>query len=218
MKVHLEARRFHAEGCSIILIGHRGHDEVLGIHGEAPDAIQIVESPEEIESLQVRDPENVAVLTQTTLSLDETRSMIAALKLRFPSLRLPHKDDVCYATQNRQEALRAVLPESDLALVIGSPSSSNTQRLAELSRGLGVQSRVIDSPQEIEIDWFDDVRSVLVTAGASVPERLVTDVMYWLEGRFQLQIKERIIRTETVNFVIPASVLAASQSAELAAS
>ena len=212
MKVHLEARRFQKEGHSIVLIGHRGHDEVVGIQGEAEQVVQIVESVEEIERLDVPDPAKLAVLTQTTLSLDETRTMIAALKCRFPLLRLPHRDDVCYATQNRQEALRAALPESDLALVIGSPSSSNTQRLRDLSSEFGVRSYLVDTPQEIELEWFRDVHSVVVTAGASVPEDVVTDVVRWLADRFLTHVEERVLKTEAVNFLLPASALAAARA------
>jgi 4-hydroxy-3-methylbut-2-en-1-yl diphosphate reductase len=209
MKVHLEARRFQKEGYSIVLVGHRGHDEVVGIQGEAEHAIQIAESVAEVETLNVPDPSKVAVLTQTTLSLDETKAIIAALRRRFPLLRLPHKDDVCYATQNRQEALRAALPESDLALVIGSRSSSNTQRLKELASEYGVCSYLIDGPAEIKLDWFREAHSVLVTAGASVPERLVTEVMRWLSQRFHLHIEQRILKTEAVSFLLPLSALAA---------
>ena len=213
MKVHLEARRFRDQGYSIVLVGHRGHDEVVGIQGEAEQVMQIVESVQEIEKLDVPDPEKVAVLTQTTLSLLETRTMIAALKRRFPLLRLPHKDDICYATQNRQEALLTALPQSDLALVIGSRSSSNTQRLWELSCEFGVRSYRINGPQEIKLEWFLDARSVLVTAGASVPESVVVEVLQWLRDRFLLHVEERALKKEVVNFLLPTSVLVASQAA-----
>jgi len=213
MKVHLEARRFRKEGYSIVLIGHRGHDEVVGIQGEAQEAIQIVESVDGVETLHVPDPAKVAVLTQTTLSLDETKAIIAALKRRFPLLRLPHRDDVCYATQNRQQALRAALPESDLALVIGSRSSSNTQRLRELACEFGVPSYLIDGSRDIKLEWFRQAHSVLITAGASVPEHMVTEVMSWLSERFHLRVEERILKTEAVNFLLPVSALAASRPA-----
>jgi len=210
MKVHLEARRFQQEGYSIVLIGHRGHDEVIGIQGEAAESIQVVETLEEIATVKVPDPQKVAVLTQTTLSLDETKAMIAALRLRFPLLRLPHKDDICYATQNRQEALKAALAQADIALVIGSRSSSNTQRLRALSCEYGVRSYLVDRPQEIDLEWFCDAHRVVLTDGASVPEELVTEVMHWLSERFLLEIKERIYREEQVNFVLPASAISAS--------
>ena len=209
-KVHLEARRFAAEGYSIVLIGHRGHDEVVGIEGEAPEQIQTIECLEEIDNLRIQNPERVAVLTQTTLSIDETSVILAGLKSRFPGLRLPPKEDVCFATQNLQEALRAVLVECEFAIVLGSATSSNSQRLRELADHAGVRSVLLDDVGQIDANWFADVRSVALTVGASVPERLVQEVLQWFGERFSLKIEERVVKTETVSFLLPASVLNAS--------
>jgi 4-hydroxy-3-methylbut-2-en-1-yl diphosphate reductase len=212
-KVHLEARRFASEGFSIVLIGHRGHDEVVGIEGEAPGVVQTIESLEEIDRLKIPDPDRVVALTQTTLSIDETRAMLAELKTRFPSLRVPPKEDVCYATQNRQEALRAVLSDSQLVIVLGSPTSSNSLRLRDLAQALGVASILIEGPEQINLDWLAGARSVALTAGASVPEEIVQELLEWLSKRFALKIEEKIFKTETVNFVLPASALStASQT------
>ena len=206
MKVHLEARRFAAEGLSIVLIGHRGHDEVVGIEGEARGFVQVIESCEDIDRLHIPDPDRVAVLTQTTLSVDETKAMLAKLKSRFPNMRVPHKDDICYATQNRQEALRSVLPDSQLALILGSRNSSNAQRLREVARHLGVASYLIERPEQINLEWLTGVGSLALSSGASVPEELVTEILSWLAQRFALKIEDRVSKSETVSFVMPASV------------
>jgi 4-hydroxy-3-methylbut-2-en-1-yl diphosphate reductase len=216
-KVHLEARRFAAEGFSIVLLGHPGHDEVVGIEGEAGDSIQTIESCEDIDQLRITDPERVAVLTQTTLSIDETRATIAKLKSRFPNIRIPYREDVCYATQNRQEALQSVLPDCQLAFIIGSSTSSNSQRLNELSHHLGVASYLIEGPEQIKPEWLTGVHSLALTAGASVPEELVTAVLQWLAERFALMIEERIVKAETVNFVLPVSALSGASAIPLRA-
>jgi 4-hydroxy-3-methylbut-2-en-1-yl diphosphate reductase len=206
-KVHLEARRFAAEGFSIILIGHRGHDEVLGIEGEAPGAIQTIESREEVARLHFADPERVAVLTQTTLSVDETRATLAELRSRFPLVRLPNKEDICYATQNRQEALRSVLANCQLALSLGSSASSNAQRLKELPERFGVASHLIETAEEMKVEWFVGVHCLALTAGASVPEGAVAAVLAWLEARFSVELDERVFREEKISFTLPISVL-----------
>jgi len=212
-KVHLEARRFASEAYSVVLIGHRGHDEVVGIEGEAPGLIQTIESPNEIDRLVIPDPDRVAVLTQTTLSIDETSAVIEALKSRFPKLRLPPKEDICYATQNRQEALRAILKECQIAIVLGSASSSNSQRLRELAEKVGVRSALVDQASQIDLTWFLGVRSAALTAGASVPEDLVEEILHWLGERFALKIEEKVFKRETVNFLLPVSLLSSSDPA-----
>ena len=169
IKVHLEAIRYAREGYTIILIGHEGHDEVIGTMGEAPDQMILVETPEDVEQLVVRDPNKVAYLTQTTLSVDDANVVIAALRKKFPNIANPPKDDICYATQNRQEAVRELASQADLVLVLGSQNSSNSRRLAEIAQGLGIPSHLIDGVSEIEHSWFENVETVLMTAGASAP-------------------------------------------------
>jgi 4-hydroxy-3-methylbut-2-en-1-yl diphosphate reductase len=204
-KVHLEARQFATAGFSVVLLGHRGHDEVVGIEGEAPGRIQTIESCDEIDQLHIPDAGRVAVLTQTTLSVDETRVLLAELKSRFPNLRVPPKEDICYATQNRQEALRSVLENCQLALILGSGSSSNAQRLRELAIRLGVASHLIEGPEQIDLQWFTRVHSVALTAGASVPETQVEEVLSWLALHFDLQVDHKVVKTELVNFIRPAT-------------
>ena len=166
-KVHLEAIRYAREGYTIILIGHEGHDEVIGTMGEAPDQMILVETAEDVEQLVVPDPNKVAYLTQTTLSVDDANIVIAALRKKFPNIANPPKDDICYATQNRQEAVRELAAQADLVLVLGSQNSSNSRRLAEIAQGLGIPSHLIDGVSEIRDDWFDGVdNSFLITAGA----------------------------------------------------
>jgi 4-hydroxy-3-methylbut-2-enyl diphosphate reductase len=211
-KVHLEARRFAKEGVSVVLIGHRGHDEVVGIEGEVPGCIQTIESREEIDLLQIPDPDRVAALTQTTLSFEETRATLAELKSRFPKLRLPPKQDVCYATQNRQEALRAVLPQCQLALILGSRTSSNAQRLRELAVRLHVASLLIEEPEQIDHNWFAGVVSVALTAAASVPEEQVEAVLHWLTDNFVVEIEDRVVKTELVSFIRPVAAAGLSRS------
>ncbi|MEO0530594.1 MAG: 4-hydroxy-3-methylbut-2-enyl diphosphate reductase, partial [Planctomycetota bacterium] len=168
-KVHLEAIKYAKEGRTIVLIGHEGHDEVIGTMGEAPEAIVLVESPEDVDALEVADESHMAYLTQTTLSVDDTSRIIARLKERFPAIIGPAKSDICYATQNRQEAVSLLSEEADLTLVLGSQNSSNSQRLAELSKEKGVAAHLIDGPEDLQAEWFDGVETVLVTAGASAP-------------------------------------------------
>ena len=178
-KVHAQARRYAADGYTIVLVGHAGHEEVEGTTGEAPDAIVVVESVEDVESLEVPVGRPLAYVTQTTLSVDETREIIDALKRRFPGIRGPQREDICYATSNRQWAVKELLPEVQLLLVIGSRNSSNSNRLVEVARAAGVQSHLIDDESEIELDWLEGVETVGVTSGASAPERLVERVCDW---------------------------------------
>jgi 4-hydroxy-3-methylbut-2-enyl diphosphate reductase len=202
-KVHLEAIRYAKKGFTIFLIGHDGHDEVLGTLGEAPEAIVLVERPEDVDRLEVIDDTKVAYLTQTTLSVDDANRIIERLRHRFPQIATPAKEDICYATQNRQEAVARLSRESDLTLVLGSQNSSNSQRLAELSRERGIPAQLIDGPQDIDQRWFKDVDTVLVTAGASAPEVVVEAVLQYLQEQFGATVELRSLREENVSFPLP---------------
>ena len=202
-KVHLEAIHFAQRHYTIILIGHAGHDEVLGTLGEAPASIRLVETEADVERLQVEDPARVAYLTQTTLSLDDTARLIEALRRRFPHIIGPSKADICYATQNRQETVKELLAEVDVVLVLGSQNSSNSQRLREIAAGGGKPAYLIDGAHELCLDWFrpDDV--VLVTAGASAPEQVVQECVAFLCERFGAVAESRVVREEEVRFALP---------------
>jgi 4-hydroxy-3-methylbut-2-en-1-yl diphosphate reductase len=202
-KVHLEAIKYAKAGYTILLIGHEGHDEVIGTMGEAPEAIVLVETPEDVASLEVADEHKVAYLTQTTLSVDDANRIIDRLKARFPHIASPPKDDICYATQNRQEAVSLLADAADLTIVLGSQNSSNSQRLAELARERGVPAHLIDGPADLRAEWFDGVTTVLVTAGASAPEQVVEECLEWLRDRFGATIEPRSIRQESVSFPLP---------------
>jgi len=202
-KVHLEAIRYAEAGYTILLIGHEGHDEVIGTMGEAPEAILLVETPDDVATLTVADESKVAYLTQTTLSVDDANRIISRLKERFPLLVGPPKEDICYATQNRQEAVALLSQEADVTLVLGSQNSSNSQRLAELSRERGVRAYLIDGPDDIDPNWFEGVETVLVTAGASAPEVVVDECLDWLRDQFDASIEPRSIREESVSFPLP---------------
>lgn len=202
-KVHLEAIKYAKEGRTIVLIGHEGHDEVIGTMGEAPEAIVLVESPEDVDALEVADESHMAYLTQTTLSVDDTSRIIARLKERFPAIVGPAKSDICYATQNRQEAVSLLSDEADLTLVLGSQNSSNSQRLAELSKERGVSAHLIDGPEDIRPDWFEGVETVLVTAGASAPETVVEAVLDYLKTNHAAEVEPRLVREESVAFPLP---------------
>jgi 4-hydroxy-3-methylbut-2-enyl diphosphate reductase len=202
-KVHLEAIKYARLGYTILLIGHEGHDEVIGTMGEAPEAIVLVESPEHVARLKIADERKLAYLTQTTLSVDDADRIIDRLKARFPNIVGPPKDDICYATQNRQEAVGKLAPEAQLTLVLGSKNSSNSQRLAELSAESGVPAHLIDGPQDISPSWFDGVNSVLVTAGASAPEVVVGEVLDYLREQYGATIEVRSLREENVAFPLP---------------
>jgi 4-hydroxy-3-methylbut-2-en-1-yl diphosphate reductase len=181
-KVHVEARRYAAEGYTVLLIGHAGHEEVVGTMGEAPEATVLVQSVADAEALELADPDRVAYITQTTLSVDETGEIITALRRRFPNIRAPKRDDICYATSNRQWAVKDMLAEVDLLLVIGSRNSSNSNRLVEVARAGGVDSYLIDDETDIDESWFEGVRVVGITSGASAPEKLVERVCDWFRA------------------------------------
>ncbi len=208
-KVHLEAIRYAERGYTILLIGHEGHDEVIGTLGEAPEAIVLVETPEEVERLEVVDETKLAYLTQTTLSVDDANRIIHSLRERFPHIVGPAKEDICYATQNRQEAVSLLSQEADLALVLGSQNSSNSQRLAELVRERGIEAHLIDGPQQIEEQWFRGHETVLITAGASAPEVVVQSCVDLLKQRFNATVEVRTIREESVSFPLPKELRAA---------
>jgi 4-hydroxy-3-methylbut-2-enyl diphosphate reductase len=202
-KVHLEAVKYAQAGYTILLIGHEGHDEVIGTMGEAPEAIILVETPEDVAALQVADESKVAYLTQTTLSVDDANRIIARLKERFPAIASPPKDDICYATQNRQEAVSLLADEAEVAIVLGSQNSSNSQRLAELARERGITAHLVDGPGDLAEDWFRGATTVLVTAGASAPEQVVEACLDWLRERFGATVETRSIRQENVSFPLP---------------
>ena len=217
-KVHVEAVKFAKEGYSLILIGHRDHDEVIGTLGEAPLVTQVVGSPEQVESLTVPDPSRIAYLTQTTLSLDETKDVIAALRKRFPNIQGPAAQDICYATENRQTAVKDVAAEADLLLVVGSDNSSNSNRLVEVARNLGTSSHLIDSYRNIQPAWLEGVNTIALTAGASAPECLVEEVVKFLATRGFDNVKEVEVMPENVRFGLPPEIVEAIASAPAAVS
>jgi 4-hydroxy-3-methylbut-2-en-1-yl diphosphate reductase len=202
-KVHGEAIRFAQKGYTIVLIGHQGHDEIIGVMGEAPERIILVETPEDVDNLDLVAPERIAYLTQTTLSVDEARRVIDALKRKFPNIEAPPKEDICYATQNRQEAIRMLAREADLVLVVGSQNSSNSVRLAETARETGRPAYLIDDVDDIDPLWFEGIETVAVTAGASAPEHLVQGVLQWLELMFGATVEQKVVRPEDVKFALP---------------
>ncbi len=212
-KVHVEAVKFAREGYSLILIGHHDHDEVIGTLGEAPVVTQVVGSPEQVESLTVPDPGRVAYLTQTTLSLDETRDIIAALRKKFPNIKGPAAQDICYATENRQVAVKHVASDADLLLVVGSDNSSNSNRLVEVARNLGTSSHLIDSFQNIKPEWLEGVKTIALTAGASAPECLVEEVVTFLDSKGFGNVQEIEVMPENVRFGLPPEIVEAIASA-----
>ncbi len=209
-KVHLEAMRYHKLGYSLILIGHKGHPEVVGTMGQAPEgAIQLVQNVAEAAQIQVPHPDKAAFLTQTTLSVDEARDIVAALRGRFPAIQGPAKDDICYATQNRQNAIRGLAPKVDAVFVLGSPNSSNSSRLKELASTLGAKGYLVESAADIRPEWLDGVRRVGVTAGASAPEHLVQEVVRVLREKGGGQVEEMASTPEHVTFPLPPELQAA---------
>jgi 4-hydroxy-3-methylbut-2-enyl diphosphate reductase len=202
-KVHLEAIKYAKEGYTIILIGHEGHDEVIGTMGEAPEAIALVEDEEGVDSLQVADGTRLAYLTQTTLSVDDANRIIKRLRARFPDIVSPPKDDICYATQNRQEAVRILSRQADAIVVLGSQNSSNSQRLAELAAEDGKQAFLVDGPHDLNIDDFAAADTVLITAGASAPESVVQETIDWLVEKFDATVEMQEVREESVKFPLP---------------
>ncbi|HEX5449806.1 MAG TPA: 4-hydroxy-3-methylbut-2-enyl diphosphate reductase [Gaiellaceae bacterium] len=213
-KVHVQARRYAASGYTIILIGHAGHEEVVGTMGEAPGAIVLVESPEEVDRLDFPEGTRLAYITQTTLSVDETAGVIAALRRKFPDIYAPKKEDICYATSNRQWAVKEMLNEIELLLVIGSRNSSNSNRLVEVAHAAGRESYLIDDESEIDEAWFDRIDVVGLTAGASAPERLVERVCDWFRERGVTDIEPYRLVSEDVEFRLPVELRRELQLAE----
>ena len=212
-KVHVEAVKFAREGYSLFLIGHHDHDEVIGTLGEAPKVTQVVGSPEQVEALVVPDPDRVAYLTQTTLSLDETRDIIEALKKKFPNIKGPAAQDICYATENRQVAVKHVASEADLLLVVGSDNSSNSNRLVEVARNLRTQAHLIENYRAIRPEWLENIKTIALTAGASAPECLVEEVVKYLAGVGFSNMREVEVMPEHVRFGLPPEIVEAIASA-----
>jgi 4-hydroxy-3-methylbut-2-en-1-yl diphosphate reductase len=211
-KVHVEARKFAADGYTIVLIGHDGHEEVEGTTGEAPENIVLVETEADVESLDVPDPDRVAYITQTTLSVDETTSIIEALKRKFPNITGPKTDDICYATTNRQQAVKELARECDLVLVIGSTNSSNSVRLVEVAREHGVDSHLIDFHFQVDEDWLEGVETVGITSGASAPEELVGRLVEFFRERGATEVSELKTVEEDVRFMLPTHIRRALES------
>jgi 4-hydroxy-3-methylbut-2-enyl diphosphate reductase len=206
-KVHAEARRFARAGYTIFLIGHEGHEEVEGTSGEAPEAIRLIDADEGVpEALEVPDPRRVAFLSQTTLAVEDVGQVVEELRRRFPELSGPGSDDICYATQNRQDAVREIAPACDLLLVVGSDNSSNSNRLVEVAERAGCPARLIDDEEGIELAWLEGARTVGLTAGASAPERLVDRVLAALGGLGDVRVEERVVAREAVRFTLPVEV------------
>jgi len=206
-KVHLEAVRFARQDYTIVLIGHAGHDEVIGTLGEAPESTVLVSSVEDVDRLQVKDPEKIAYLTQTTLSLDETRDIVARLQQRFPAIKGPKTQDICYATENRQLGVKAVVPLTDVLLVVGSQNSSNSRRLVEVCQNEGVPAYLLDDSREVNPEWFEGIDTIAVTAGASAPENLVQELIQSLEKQFGFEhLEEMELKEEDVRFHLPSDL------------
>jgi 4-hydroxy-3-methylbut-2-enyl diphosphate reductase len=202
-KVHIEAVRFAREGYTILLIGHAGHDETIGTMGEAPSNMVLVESVEDADRLDFQPHAKLAYLTQTTLSVDDANRIIQRLKQRFPQLAGPPKEDICYATQNRQEAVRMLASDADLVLVLGSQNSSNSQRLKEIALDAGIPAQLIDGAEDIDEAWFEGAETILITAGASAPESVVEECVEYLKRRYNAAVEIRALRLEDVHFPLP---------------
>jgi 4-hydroxy-3-methylbut-2-en-1-yl diphosphate reductase len=205
-KVHLEARRFAREDRTIVLIGHAGHEEVVGTSGQAPERTILVQTLDEARTVEVPDPDDVSYLTQTTLSVDETNEIIAVLRERFPNLQGPPKEDICYATQNRQDAVKEVARRADLVLVIGSDNSSNSRRLVEVARAAGAPAHLVDDESEVDAAWLEGVQALGLTSGASAPEWLVDRMLGWLADRGFDRVEEVSVAEESVRFSLPVGV------------
>lgn len=202
-KVHMEVKRYRDRGTEVVLIGHAGHPEVEGTMGQADSGMHLIEEPKDVETLLVSDPENLAYVTQTTLSVDDTKKVIDTLKVRFPNIQGPKKDDICYATQNRQDAVRSLSRDADVVIVVGSTNSSNSNRLRELSENIGVPSYLVDQPEQIQREWFDGIDIVGVTAGASAPEILVKQVIDQIKRWGGSVVNEANGPIENVSFSLP---------------
>jgi len=211
-KVHLEAVKFARRGFTILLVGHRDHDEVIGTLGEAPQSTLVVSSEEEADRVQVPDPSRVVYLTQTTLSLDETQGIVARLRRRFPALQGPPAQDICYATENRQLAVKAVAPLCQLLLVVGSQNSSNSKRLVEVCRRQGVPAYLVDDESEVNPAWLDGIETVAVTAGASAPEVLVERLVASLASFGFTRVEEVVLKDEDVRFALPSELAEAGHT------
>src|SRR5690242_726695 len=206
-KVHLEAVRFARQDYTIVLIGHAGHDEVIGTLGEAPQSTLLVSSVEDVDRLQVKDPDKIAYLTQTTLSLDETKDIVARLHERFPAIKGPKTQDICYATENRQLGVKAVVPLTQVLLVVGSQNSSNSRRLVEVCENKGVPAYLVDDSREVKPEWLTGIDTVAVTAGASAPENLVQELIQSLETQFGFDYMEEMeLKEEDVRFHLPSDL------------
>ncbi len=205
-KVHVEARKFAAEGYTIVLVGHEGHEEVEGTTGEAPDSIVLVQTVQDAEELEVEDASRIAYITQTTLSVDETDEIIKKLKERFPEITGPKTDDICYATTNRQRAVKELAKHCDLVLVIGSTNSSNSNRLVEVARELGCDSYLIDNHTQVEESWLEGMETVGITSGASAPEELVESLVEFFRERGVEQVEELRVIDEDVRFMLPGKI------------
>jgi 4-hydroxy-3-methylbut-2-en-1-yl diphosphate reductase len=205
-KVHVEARKFAAEGYTIVLVGHEGHEEVEGTTGEAPEHIVLVQTEDDVDRLEIESPDKVAYITQTTLSVDETLGIIRKLRERFPSIVGPKTDDICYATQNRQDAVKQLAPYCDLVLVIGSRNSSNSNRLVEVAKERGTRAHLIDYESEVEPEWLDGVETVGITSGASAPEELVQRLVAFFRERGAEDVSEFQVVEEDVRFMMPKEV------------
>jgi 4-hydroxy-3-methylbut-2-en-1-yl diphosphate reductase len=205
-KVHVEAKKFAAEGYTIVLVGHAGHEEVEGTMGEAPDSIVLIETVEDAEALTVPDPDKVAYISQTTLSVDETGTIINALRAKFPNIVGPRTDDICYATTNRQAALKQMAAECDLVLVIGSQNSSNSQRLVEVARDYGAESHLIDNEGQVREEWLEGKRVVGISSGASAPEELVQRLVAFFRDRGTEDVSEFEVIKEDVRFMLPKKI------------
>ena len=202
-KVHVEAKKFAADGYTIVLIGHGGHEEVEGTMGEAPDAIVLVETEADVDALEVAEPEKIAYISQTTLSVDETRTIINRLRDKFPAITGPRTDDICYATTNRQAAVKQMAAECDLVLVIGSQNSSNSQRLVDVARDCGTDSHLIDNESQVAEQWLDGKRVVGISSGASAPEELVDRLVTYFTDRGVQDVSEFEVMREDVRFMLP---------------
>ncbi len=202
-KVHLEAIKYARDGYHIVLIGHEGHDEVIGTMGEAPASITLVETPEEVANLTLPDDAKIAYLTQTTLSVDEAGRAITALKQKYPRIESPPKEDICYATTNRQDAVKQLATQADVVIVLGSQNSSNSRRLREIGESIEKPAFLIDGANELRAEWFESVETVLITAGASAPEQVVQDCIEWLKSRYEATLEEVTTREEHVSFPLP---------------
>ena len=205
-KVHVEARKFAADGYTIVLVGHEGHEEVEGTTGEAPAHIVLVQTEEDVEQLEVADPDRVAFITQTTLSVDETTGIIRKLHEKFPNMVGPRTDDICYATQNRQDAVKQLAPRCDLVLVIGSRNSSNSNRLVEVARQHGTRSYLIDNEHEVKDEWLEGKRVVGISSGASAPEELVQRLVEYFRARGADEVAELEVTEEDVRFMLPKDI------------